>query len=325
VVTRKFSALTFRQQKFDYTRDELLTTFLPQVKSALPGIPFNASGLVRDLVEAVPLLTMEGDTYRWAHRSLQEYFVASHICHDATGDRAKVLAEMARSERVNNYVQVLDLCSELAPNEWRQCVLREILQTWVDHRSNVTNHLKAQGIPQEQIDARASMTCMMNFGVCSVDSIPAGVTFEIPTKTISRWHAASLEVVEKNAGESRRNSVRFGFTLSAPCAVPIAKSGQTYAISSQKLESMHLVSYRRPIASIDYQRLQSVLGGEPEVTNDFSTPLAINSAQNFEGFNQLMEQNCKRFVSWPRVDQLLEELNRERIQIEQANNSQAAW
>ena len=180
VVIRKFSALTFRQQKFDYTYAELVNTFLPQVKSALPGIPCNASGFVRDLVEAVPLLTLEGDKYRWAHRSLQEYFVASHICQDAIGDRGVVLAEMAHSERVENYVHVLDLCSELAPNEWRQSVLRVIVQAWVDHRRNVTNHLEPLRIPQAQIDVRAAITSMMNYGVGSDKSVAAGWASDFP-------------------------------------------------------------------------------------------------------------------------------------------------
>lgn len=297
VVLRKFSALTFRQQKFDYTRDELLNIYLPQVKSALPGIPFNASGLVRDLVEVVPLLTLEGDKYRWAHRSLQEYFVASHICQDAIGDRGEVLAEMAQSERVENYVHVLDLCSELAPNEWRQSVLRVIVQAWVDHRRNVTSHLNALGIPQDQIDARTRITSMMNFGVCADKSAQAGSASDFPHQKITTYYAASTIAVERASGEPYCSSLSLIARVSTPCAFPVAKLDQTYAILSSKLETMGLVEFTASEESVDFQRLQNVLGSEPEATNDFSPSLAINSVEYFDQFNQLMKRNCHRFVS----------------------------
>ena len=89
---------------------------------------------------------------------------------------------------------------------------------------------------------------------------------------------------------------------------------------------MQLVSYNDSTVKVNYQRLQSVLASsKPETTNDFSPMLAINSAEYFEEFNDLMKRNCHRFVSWPRVIQLLDELNRERDQIEQAKSNDAAW
>ena len=323
-VIRKFSAITFRHQKFDYTYDELVNTYLPQMKSALPGIPFNAPGLVRDLVEAVPLLTLEGNKYRWAHRSLQEYFVASHICQDAIGDRGNVLAEMAQSGRVNSYVHVLDLCSELAPNEWRQSVLRVILQMWVDHRHNVANHFGLLGIPQAQIDVRASITSMTNFGVGSDASIPAGPSVETRGRSMTQFYNDCSRSVA-NAGAQIHAGIAIGGILSMPCAFPFVAISQMYAFQSSKIESMQLFQIVEPDTSIDYQRLQNALGSDPEATNDFSISLAINSLEHFDQFNQLMKRNSHRLVYWPRVVELLDELNRERAEIEQANSTQAAW
>jgi hypothetical protein len=181
------------------------------------------------------------------------------------------------------------------------------------------------GVTQVQADDRAAMTCMMHFAVHTDDSIPAGPSPQIPSGTISRWFVESLEAV-KNAGGPRRNSVGFSATLSMPCAYPLAKPSQTYAILSSKLASMQLVLYGESVGHINYQRLRSVLdSSKAETTNDFSPTLVINSVEYFEVFNDLMKLNCHRFVSWSRVDQLLDELNLERAQIEQANSNQAAW
>lgn len=324
VVIRKFSALTFRMQKFDYTSDELLNVYLPQVKNALPGIPFDAAGFVRDLVEAVPLFTIEGTKYRWAHRSLQEYFVACQICQDASGDCSKVLAEMAQSERVENYVHVLDLCSELAANEWRQSVLRVILQAWIDHRQNVTRHLGPLGIPRDQTDTRAAITGITNFGVGSDKSKSAGSSVEPQGGSMSRLYLLCSEAIV-SAGEPYNAAIALGGSLSIPCAFPFVKIDQIYAIQSSKLEWLQLFEITRPNTRIDYQRLHDALGSKPEATNDFSLSLAINSVEHFDQFNDLIKRNCHKLLSWPRVDQLLDELNLERAQIEQASSNQAAW
>ena len=88
---------------------------------------------------------------------------------------------------------------------------------------------------------------------------------------------------------------------------------------------MQLFEQDTPPMAIDYQKLQNALEHGPEATNDFSSLLAINSAEHFDQFNELMKDNCSRLVSWPRTLKLLDELNRERIQVEQAQSNQAAW
>ncbi|HCD5850071.1 TPA: hypothetical protein NDS87_005138, partial [Enterobacter cloacae] len=65
--------------RLEFTRSEFEMVML-EISSNLKGITFKPSSFINDLIYAVPIFVKEGALFRWAHKSLMEYFCAEFIC-----------------------------------------------------------------------------------------------------------------------------------------------------------------------------------------------------------------------------------------------------
>lgn len=74
---------------------------------------FSESSFLDDLLVAVPLFCKEGVEYRWAHKSLMEYFAALFIAVDAKEDQDKILTNIYFSNYLNKYINMLDLYHDI--------------------------------------------------------------------------------------------------------------------------------------------------------------------------------------------------------------------
>lgn len=96
-VLRYFSFITYREDKFNSTKDEILG-YLAKAISLSSNKATVPSALLHDLTHGVPLIIKEGHDYRWIHRSMQEYFAALWICRD-TVEKASILRKMYKEAR----------------------------------------------------------------------------------------------------------------------------------------------------------------------------------------------------------------------------------
>ena len=68
-----FCFITYVQGKIEFSRDELIDTF---IKISIPGIEYEIDNYVYDLVNSLCVLYKDGINYKFTHRSFQEYFSA---------------------------------------------------------------------------------------------------------------------------------------------------------------------------------------------------------------------------------------------------------
>ena len=125
IVLRALGFLTFRLGKVEYSRDEI-THNLNKVKN-LTGINFETTAILNDLILNVPLFYKEGLVYRWKHKSLQDYFAAQFICIDSKDKQNDILMNLYSSEKVEDNLNVLDLCYDMDYKSFKKTIILDIL------------------------------------------------------------------------------------------------------------------------------------------------------------------------------------------------------
>lgn len=129
-------------------------------------LKFDASLFLNDLTKAVPLFHKDGLVFKWAHKSIQQYFAAEYICRDSKEDQQKILIALYKSENVESYDLILELCNEIDPVSFRNSIIDIIIKEYFDFYNSSFNNLKSQGkIPQNLIRERIGIL-FQNREVC---------------------------------------------------------------------------------------------------------------------------------------------------------------
>lgn len=127
LILRRLAFDTARLGSVEYSQAELLD-YVAQAKQRTAGLTFNAADFVNDLVLTVPLFAREGNSYKWAHRSIQDYFAAEFIAYSA--NKVDIL-EWIYSSGASRFMNVLDLYYELDYATFRRVLIRRLLTDFV--------------------------------------------------------------------------------------------------------------------------------------------------------------------------------------------------
>lgn len=119
-------------QRIEFNKDEILF-LIKNAKSFCVNLTFNESDFLKDLISTVPIFTQDGIYYRWAHKSLQEYFAAQFIYHDAKDQQYSLLMQMYNNNSVDKFINILDLYYDIDPKTFRFTILHSYLKTFKNH------------------------------------------------------------------------------------------------------------------------------------------------------------------------------------------------
>ena len=134
-----FCCMTYYNNMLSFSEGELVST-LNKVKTevAKDGIDFDLEKYIRDLTNVVCMLYKEGYTYRFTHRSFQEYFTAVYL-KDQTDDvmEKRSLAIIKKSPSVVND-KTFTMLYDMTKNKFERSILMPILHE-IDDNSVVSN------------------------------------------------------------------------------------------------------------------------------------------------------------------------------------------
>ncbi|MBR5725502.1 MAG: NACHT domain-containing protein [Muribaculaceae bacterium] len=91
-----------------FDKDTILSS-IENAKAFCGNLNFHKNDLLKDLITAVPLFSKDGLEYKWAHKSLMEYFAATFIKEDAKEKQDDILKAIYKSENFEKYLNMLDL------------------------------------------------------------------------------------------------------------------------------------------------------------------------------------------------------------------------
>lgn len=121
-----------KQQKIEFSKDELLT-IIEAAKKYCVGLTFNTSYVFDDLLKSVPLFCQDGNYYKWAHKSLQEYFAAQFIFKDVKDNQDQILSIIYNGNNIEKYYNMLDLYYDIDTFGFRKNILLPLLNEYIKH------------------------------------------------------------------------------------------------------------------------------------------------------------------------------------------------
>jgi hypothetical protein len=166
-VLRALGFITVKAGKVEYTKDELLG-HLRQARAKCVGLNFHESDLLRDLRTTVPLFVEDGIYFKWAHKSIQEYFCAMYVCADTKGSQSEVLRKMANSPQFRRYDHVLDLCYDIDYKTFKHSVIKDLIEKFLNYWDEV---YQGFGLTINEVALRKQLHFGKTIVLCSSDTL----------------------------------------------------------------------------------------------------------------------------------------------------------
>lgn len=139
-------------QRIEFNKDEILS-LIRKAKVFCVDLSFNESDFLKDLLSTVPLFTQDGNYFRWAHKSLQEYFAAQFIYLDSKEKQSKILLQIYNNPSLDKFINILDLYYDIDTKAFRSTILYQFLVAFKDH-FNSTFQNKNYTLPNRDISLR---------------------------------------------------------------------------------------------------------------------------------------------------------------------------
>ncbi len=125
-VLRCVGFMSVVNHKIEFSRAEIIQ-IIEKSKEKCRGLSFASSDYLDDLVSAVPLFAKEGVRYKWAHKSLAEYFAVEYIARDSMDNEKNYIEKLYSSDSLQNR-NLFDLYFDIKPLGFRQFLLLPCLK-----------------------------------------------------------------------------------------------------------------------------------------------------------------------------------------------------
>lgn len=153
-VLRVLGYNSMNKQKVEFSKDELLA-LIGQAGLYCADLTFKNEDFLYDLLHSVPLFSKDGIFYRWSHKSLQEYFAARFISIDAKGQHEAILSSLYSSDKIDKYINMLDIFYDLDNYEFHRVLTLTFLEDYIAYFNK--NFLPIEGISDNSIKLRIAL------------------------------------------------------------------------------------------------------------------------------------------------------------------------
>ena len=295
-------------QRIEFSKDEILA-LIRKAKIFCVDLNFNESDFLKDLLSTVPLFTQDGNYYRWAHKSLQEYFAAQFIYLDSKGQQSKILLQLYNNSSLDKFINILDLYYDIDTKTFRSTILFNLLQKYKSYY-NTSFQDRSYTISQEIISLRKEICFLIEPFV-----------FIMPNRENGINHIELDKMILK-LGKNRRISGSLGspnLDKELYCLVCSDVKESLYNMLSSKLPNIfhqpHKINREELVLNISHSLSNHF---EPYMLNDKPED-QFNSNENFDQVSKLiMTSKIRRLnIATNEALKLLEEIE------EQINNEKS--
>jgi len=127
--------------EIEFSKDELLS-LIKQAKE-FTTLPFSQSYFLQDLTNAVPLFVVDGVYYKWAHKSLQEYFAAQFIYLDAKANQKDILLRLSTHPDIQQFYNTLDLFYSIDIKTFREVIVYDLLTRFKKYKESSYQYVRS--------------------------------------------------------------------------------------------------------------------------------------------------------------------------------------
>lgn len=275
-------------QRIEFSKDEILV-LINKAKLFCVDLTFNESDFLQDLLSTVPLFTQDGNYFRWAHKSLQEYFAAQFIYLDSKEQQPKILLQLYNNSSLDKFINILDLYYDIDTKTFRSVIIYNFLLDFKNYFETAFCNFDST-LPKDDLLLRKEMCFLCNPFVFTMPIIENGDGFKHD----------QLDAMVNNMVGNKRISGR----IFSP---EVGKQLFCLIDSNIKEEILMLLSKKLPILfrSTDFEKAENEEEKlkitysiekyfEPYFIND-RVDDQFNSVENFSEVNKLISNSLIRY------------------------------
>lgn len=153
-VLRCVGYICFEKTRIRFDKETIIK-IIRRAKEYCANLSFKESDFLKDILTAVPLFCKDGNEYRWAHKSLMEYFAARFIADDGKEKQDEILKGIFYSASFEKYNNLMELYYDIDNLGFVKNIEYRILIDYVKFYEN--SFFESSKIKKEWIDERISL------------------------------------------------------------------------------------------------------------------------------------------------------------------------
>lgn len=140
-ILRAFGFLCLKVDKVEYS-SQLIHELLAKAIDRFSWLKINVDDFLYDITHAVPFIQIDGNEYKWVHKTFMEYFASCFICYDNKVREEEYFNKMIYINSGINYYNILSFCCDMDVLGFRKYAIMPYLKKFIEK----SEHPKEEGI-----------------------------------------------------------------------------------------------------------------------------------------------------------------------------------
>jgi len=129
-ILRAFGFLCLKVDKVEYS-SQLIHELLVKAIDRFSWLNINVNNFLYDITHAVPFIQIDGNEYKWVHKTFMEYFASCFICFDNKMREEEYFNKMIYSNSGINYYNVLSFCCDMDTLGFRKYAIMPYIKQFI--------------------------------------------------------------------------------------------------------------------------------------------------------------------------------------------------
>jgi hypothetical protein len=274
---------------------DTILSWIRMAKEYCPGVAFSESDFLEDVTKAVPVFVVDGSHYRWAHKSLAEYFAAQYICNEGKRDQQSIFDAIRDGGRIGSFSNVLDQIYDLDNIAFRVYLVSPLAKAFSEFWDSQYKGMNPS-IPVSMINLRKSAA----FGDKCLINVRSRVG---ASKDIKLFATELLKEFESDD----EIAIRIGFVRTDKQSMTIVNTSGPFAAILEILEEKKdplVFDHTKKIQQFDEIKILSLKGLKKR---NVSLPVnddpqnALNSPNNFAVVTSIIAQHGPAVIDYDKM------------------------
>lgn len=146
-ILRAFGFLCLKVDKIEYS-SQLIHELLMKSIERFSWLKISVDDFLYDITHAVPFIQVDGNEFKWVHKTFMEYFASCFICYDNKEREKEYFHKMIYDNSGVNYYNVLGFCYDMDILGFRKYAIMPYLKQFIEK----SEQLKRQSILSDVLE-----------------------------------------------------------------------------------------------------------------------------------------------------------------------------
>jgi hypothetical protein len=252
---------------------DTVLSWIRDAKSVCSGLQFSESEFLEDLIRAVPIFVKDGSYYRWAHKSLAEYFAVQYICTEGKLQQDEILEGIRNSGHADRFYNVLTQLYDVDNGAFRKHFLMPLANAFKEYSASSYKGMH----PSIHVDALNLRKSVAFIGFCFIAT--------------AKKFGDLQRMMRENDVEGRNLRAIYAF-------------GAAYIVGANEVDPfktiINVLGEKRDLCILSHSKLGVIAAAKTKIVGfprngfaklDEDPSNILNSPRNFENVTNVLAQN----------------------------------